>query len=879
MRHIALVALVLLAVSATRLVHGTNVQSEDLVGMLNTLKSELKQNFRESMQGHIALLNREIKDIAEENIALRKELDSVRARPPTSGQDNALNKNEVMRLVSNVLDKHKKDVIERVERFEVSHQQSTEANGYSTSVTASPRRRLDSASSVLQDAALWMQAEKAKVLFGQNADVNLYRSAEGELTTDTDLRVKRDLEVWGENWHLTSMMEANENITVGDVVSLCNNGKACKGYGLEEVGYFQTSEKATDIGVIDLAGSYGINILYYRRGGAGEGAQSLPIARVMSPRHSVTGMYNQDPIMGGEKFIGVAKVSHLEMTAISETEFLMCYRKTFSAKTDTNIQLGVRYAKVSDLANNDLTFGDEVTAALYGGKYGIKRGIPLRLGPKKYAIVYETTDERDGSWLGTLQIAMGTLGSQTSGTFGVTLGSGEHIDEYASDASAAAMNDLKHVVVAYRRRNQAGTSDEGWVRLIDTSKSQASAKTDLQFSPMQSRFMDITRVGKKTVCLVYREPDMGFAAKGVLLRLNELETGLLKATAVPVAPASSIDNSYALSVSRLNDRQLVLAYRDAAGKPRIADADVVGTTIVVGRPRKFMPEDHVAATFRVVGVSENRFTLVYQDNEANTPHVATAIIGKTHGGALRTGVATTDAAVGQQVQVAIEGAVTVPLGKVLVNDRGMAMTPGARYYAKYDGGISPSSDDGVLLGRALRDELLLLERDLAGGFDGGGQSGAGGSSTYAGEIKALAGATVPAGWLPCDGRAIDRIAYSSLFAAIGETWGKGDGTTTFNIPDMRGRTMIGAGKGTAGGSVPNSDVTAAKPSEHKLGSYDGSEIFKFTQPSLSCSRNVGWSSSSRNALSSCSLTKSTLTSTSTRNNMSPYAAITYIIKT
>jgi microcystin-dependent protein len=58
------------------------------------------------------------------------------------------------------------------------------------------------------------------------------------------------------------------------------------------------------------------------------------------------------------------------------------------------------------------------------------------------------------------------------------------------------------------------------------------------------------------------------------------------------------------------------------------------------------------------------------------------------------------------------------------------------------------------------------------------------------------GATVPPMYLTCDGRAISRTAYPALFAALGTTWGVGDGTSTFNLPDMRGRAPIGAGTGT-----------------------------------------------------------------------------------
>jgi len=45
---------------------------------------------------------------------------------------------------------------------------------------------------------------------------------------------------------------------------------------------------------------------------------------------------------------------------------------------------------------------------------------------------------------------------------------------------------------------------------------------------------------------------------------------------------------------------------------------------------------------------------------------------------------------------------------------------------------------------------------------------------------------VPTGWLECSGSAVSRTTYANLFAAIGTTWGVGDGSTTFNLPDLRG---------------------------------------------------------------------------------------------
>ena len=124
---------------------------------------------------------------------------------------------------------------------------------------------------------------------------------------------------------------------------------------------------------------------------------------------------------------------------------------------------------------------------------------------------------------------------------------------------------------------------------------------------------------------------------------------------------------------------MVIAYRNSKGRPRLVDADVVGTTIVVGTPRKFAVEDHISQSYSIAGLASSAFLLAYQDNEANVPHVATAVIAKTHGGALRTGVATSSGGIGEDVQVAIEGLVKVPSGTVEVNGQGVPMTPGARY--------------------------------------------------------------------------------------------------------------------------------------------------------------------------------------------------------
>lgn len=61
-----------------------------------------------------------------------------------------------------------------------------------------------------------------------------------------------------------------------------------------------------------------------------------------------------------------------------------------------------------------------------------------------------------------------------------------------------------------------------------------------------------------------------------------------------------------------------------------------------------------------------------------------------------------------------------------------------------------------------------------------------------GEIKTYAGVNAPLGWLLCDGSAILRTLYPTLFGIIGTMYGSGDGSTTFNLPDMRGRVLRGS---------------------------------------------------------------------------------------
>lgn len=74
-------------------------------------------------------------------------------------------------------------------------------------------------------------------------------------------------------------------------------------------------------------------------------------------------------------------------------------------------------------------------------------------------------------------------------------------------------------------------------------------------------------------------------------------------------------------------------------------------------------------------------------------------------------------------------------------------------------------------------------------------------SNTSGQIAAFGSTLCPAGWLAANGAAVSRTTYASLFASIATTWGSGDGSTTFNVPDLRGTFLRGTGTNATGSST------------------------------------------------------------------------------
>ena len=91
-----------------------------------------------------------------------------------------------------------------------------------------------------------------------------------------------------------------------------------------------------------------------------------------------------------------------------------------------------------------------------------------------------------------------------------------------------------------------------------------------------------------------------------------------------------------------------------------------------------------------------------------------------------------------------------------------------------------------------------------------------------GMVAPFAMSTAPTGWLECDGSAVSRTTYADLFTALGTTHGVGDGSTTFNVPDLRGEFIRGwdNGKGTDSGRTFGSfQADEFKSHDHKISGF------------------------------------------------------------
>ena len=136
-------------------------------------------------------------------------------------------------------------------------------------------------------------------------------------------------------------------------------------------------------------------------------------------------------------------------------------------------------------------------------------------------------------------------------------------------------------------------------------------------------------------------------------------------------------------------------------------------------------------------------------------------------------------------------------------------------------------------------------------------------------------ASIPTGWLLCDDSAVSRTTFSNLFDAIGTFYGTGDGSTTFNVPDLRGKFSRGAPAGNDPGSSAGVDTVTLTADQSGLPAHSHTID---AVANTSGSADISKSSPDLGGLRSTNTTGPTNASES-HDNLPSYQEVIYIIKT
>lgn len=145
-----------------------------------------------------------------------------------------------------------------------------------------------------------------------------------------------------------------------------------------------------------------------------------------------------------------------------------------------------------------------------------------------------------------------------------------------------------------------------------------------------------------------------------------------------------------------------------------------------------------------------------------------------------------------------------------------------------------------------------------------------------GTVLPFAGSSAPTGWLLCFGQAVSRTTYADLFTVLSTTYGAGDGSTTFALPDLRGR--IPGGKDNMGGTAASRLTSGGSGVDGAtLGASGGAQTHTLTDAQLPASViGTGGSTIARGATVS---DLQTVGSGQAHNNTQPTIVLNYIIKT
>lgn len=166
-----------------------------------------------------------------------------------------------------------------------------------------------------------------------------------------------------------------------------------------------------------------------------------------------------------------------------------------------------------------------------------------------------------------------------------------------------------------------------------------------------------------------------------------------------------------------------------------------------------------------------------------------------------------------------------------------------------------------------------------------------------GSVKEWPSATIPAGWRKHDGAALSRTTYAALFARIGTTYGAGDGSTTFNLPNRSGRFALGVNGphplGQTGGAETHTLTVAEMPAHNHGGATGGQSASHTHGSAVSTTTGFGTAGNGNYSLPASNATNGIQTGTASNdhthgvntqggggahNNMPPFVATNVLIK-